>query len=127
MTIKYSQFLPFTCEDPIITPTETLLPIIEALLTILKDPTSISSFLPHSLTLTTAVEALKSILHPPNVEIVQKQRVENRQQWMCTILTYLPNQLQIINQQLYNIFLCHPNQQPIINDHLDQHNQLCSQ
>ena len=37
-----------------------------------------SPFLPHSLNLTTAVEALQSILRPTSEEIVQEQRVKNK-------------------------------------------------
>ena len=51
-------FFPTTCKDPTITPTETLSFIIEDLLTILKDLPPMSPFLPHSLGLTTTVEAL---------------------------------------------------------------------
>ena len=68
-------FFPSTCDDPIITPTKTLSLIINNLLTVLKDPPSMSPFLPHSLGLTTAVEALQSILYPSSEETVQEQRV----------------------------------------------------
>ena len=51
-------FFPSTCEDPTITPTETLSLIIKDLLTVLKDPPPMSPFLPYSLNLTTMVEAL---------------------------------------------------------------------
>ena len=71
-------FFPFACEDPTITPTETLPLIIEDLLTILKDPPPMLPFLPHSLNLTTAVEALQLILKSTSEEIVQEQRVKNK-------------------------------------------------
>ena len=68
-------FFPTTTEDPTITPTETLSLIIEDLLTVLKYPPPMSPFLPQSLGLTTAVEALQSILRPPSDQRVQQQRV----------------------------------------------------
>ena len=51
-------FFPSICDDPTITPTETLSLIINDLLTVLKNPPPMSLFLPQSLGLTTAVEAL---------------------------------------------------------------------
>ena len=64
-------FFPTTCEDPTITPTEILSLIIEDLLTMITDSLPMSPILPHSLGLTTAVEALQSILRPLTEEIVR--------------------------------------------------------
>ena len=68
-------FFPTTCDNLAITPTKTLPLIIEDLLTVLKDPPPVLPFLPQSLGLTTAVEALQSILRPPTEEFAQEQRV----------------------------------------------------
>ena len=65
-------FFPSTCDDPTISPTETLSLIIEDLLTVLKDPPPMSPFQPQSLDLTKAIEALQSILHPPKDHSVQQ-------------------------------------------------------
>ena len=60
-------FFPTTTDDPTTSPTETLSLIIEDLLTVLKDPPLMLPFLPQTLGLTNAIEALQSILHPPRV------------------------------------------------------------
>ena len=75
MTANTVGFFPTTSDNPTITPTETLSFILEDLLTVLKDPPPMSPFLPQTLGLTNAIEALQSILHPPTDHSMQQQRV----------------------------------------------------
>lgn len=74
------EFFPLTCDNPTITDTDTLLLILDKLLSILQNPPPMSSFLPHTLNLANTIDSPQSIFF--KVILFRKTNITSPLYWL---------------------------------------------